>query len=195
MLTELIAVLKFSTREAADTQRRMRKSRFSDPWQVTGSQYYCLSRNGRNSPSGFMRCAWRNPRFKWLLDGFLWSSNWRSGRGYIARIYYHIYKRSIRGCTGPRCLFTARTWRGWTPAIWHPGGRRIRPAPFLVAVIGQVWRRSGRFSDPAIWVWAKPFPTNRSKFYQSTILQLGSKVSTCPFFCQSGLSHNPKGLV
>ena len=76
------------------------------------------------------------------------------------------------------CSHLARVNAGCLASWW--------PAPFLVAVIAQVWRRwSGRFSDPAIWLWAKPVPTNRSKLYQSAILQLWSKVFTCPFFCQS----------
>ena len=68
-------------------------------------------------------------------------------------------------------------------AIWRPDCQRIWPTPFL-SLLECEERQHEKFSDQAIQVWSKPVPTIQSKFYQSTIFQLGSKFFMCPFFCQ-----------
>ena len=105
-----------------------------------------LAPNSRNCPNGFIMCAWRNPRFKWSLDGFLQNSNWWSGRGHRARIYHHIYERPLRGCTCPKCLIIASTWWSRMWAFWRPGDQWIWPVLFPADVINSlgpsdaIWR-------------------------------------------------------
>ena len=81
------------------------------------------------------------------------------------------------------------TWWGQMSTIWHSGGRIIWPALSLVAVIAQAWIRwCGKFSDPAIWVWAKQvWAFRQSKRSSLNMESWHLKLSILSLKCATGI--------